>query len=301
MRRFLINFGVKWHGFFERLHGGFHKRTTDLLRNISDKHLLLRLAVFGRKPTNAIGNTPHPHKFLEKDPVLRNALHLITKPTSVSIQPADWVPYNSRFRIRWHYETVKECGEWQDGYGDFLEYCPIPPDKMIRMASYHMKKGHAVAFAICDRELEDDYDEQLTGLDLVEKSMMEEGDDDDGFNPEVMEYLFEYPGGQLSKPIQQSTHPAENITERLLRGTDIEFNDRPIPTDLFAMNLTDMEEDDRFEVTQPHPDGAWHARFLPGGQCFWYSRRGENERDVFLSFAWDEKEKQEGEIDDQRN
>lgn len=293
MRRFLINFGVKWHGFFERLHGGFHKRTADMLRDLSDKYLLLRLALFGRKSTTVVENTPHPHNFLEKDPVLRNALHVITKPTAISIQPADWIPYVSRFRIRWHYETIKERGEWQDGYGEFLEYCPIPPDKMIRMASYHMKKGSAVAFALCDREVEDD--EQLTGIALVEKSMM----DDDDFDPEIMEYMFEYPGGQFSKPIQRSLHPAERITEHLLRGTDIEFNDRPIPTDLFAMNLTDMEEDDRFEVTQPHPQGAWHVKFLPGGQCFWYSRRGGDKRDIFLSFAWDEKEK--GELDDQRN
>ena len=225
---------------------------------------------------------------------MRNALHVITKPTAISIQPADWIPYNSRFRIRWHYETVKERGEWQDGYGEFIEYCPIPPDKMIRMASYHMKKGSAVAFALCDREVEDD--EQLTGIALVEKSMME---DDEDFDLEIMEYMFEYPGGQFSKPIQQSLHSAEKITERLLRGTDIEFNDRPIPTDLFAMNLTDMEEDDRFEVTQSHPQGAWHVKFLPGGQCFWYSRRGQTERDIFLSFAWDEKEK--GKMDDQSN
>ena len=162
------------------------------------------------------------------------------------------------------------------------------------MASYHMKKGSAVAFALCDREVEDD--EQLTGIALVEKSMMEDYED---FDLEIMEYMFEYPGGQFSKPIQQSLHSAEKITERLLRGTDIEFNDRPIPTDLFAMNLTDMEEDDRFEVTQSHPQGAWHVKFLPGGQCFWYSRRGQTERDIFLSFAWDEKEK--GKMDDQSN
>ena len=151
-----------------------------------------------------------------------------------------------------------------------------------------------MAFALCDREVEDD--EQLTGIALVEKSMME---DDEDFDLEIMEYMFEYPGGQFSKPIQQSLHSAEKITERLLRGTDIEFNDRPIPTDLFAMNLTDMEEDDRFEVTQSHPQGAWHVKFLPGGQCFWYSRRGQTERDIFLSFAWDEKEK--GKMDDQSN
>ena len=298
MRRFLINFGVKWHGFLERLRGSFHKRTADVFRHLSDWNLLFRLAVFGRKPTKAVGNTPHPHKFFERAPVLKSKLQITSKPTSVTIQPSDWVPYYSRFGLRWHYETVKGRGEWQDGFGEFLEYCPIPPDKMIRMASYHMKKGNAVGFALGNREVVED--EHLAGIDLVDEAMQDDDDDDDDFYPEIMEYMFVYPGGQLSNTIQQSSYSVEKITERLLRGANIEFNDKPIPTDLYTMNLTDMEADDRFEVTQPHPQGEWHVKFLPGGQCFWYARRGEDDgQDIFLSFAWDEKEK--GKLNDQSN